>query len=112
MNNKNLTKPIEVLLIEDDPGDVDLTKEIIDNAKIKINLNVVDNGIKALEYLYRRGKYAASVRPDLIMLDLNMPKKDGREVLQEIKSDEQLKSIPVVILTTSNLMGVVFNLIC
>ena len=102
MTNNNSTEPIEVLLVEDDPGDVDLTLEVMNSAKIKINLNVVDDGLKAMEYLRKTGDYADSVRPDLIMLDLNMPKKDGREVLQEIKKDEKLKSIPVVILTTSD----------
>ena len=102
MNTENSTKPIEVLLVEDDPGDVDLTLEVLDNAKIKINLNVIEDGFKALEYLHQRGKYADAIRPDIIMLDLNMPKKDGREVLREIKNDEKLKYIPVVILTTSD----------
>lgn len=95
-------KPVEVLLVEDDPGDVDLTKEALREGKITINLQVVDDGVKAMAYLRQEGSYAGAVRPDLIVLDLNLPKKDGREVLRELKSDEKLKRIPVVILTTSD----------
>lgn len=95
-------KPVEVLLVEDDPGDVDLTKEALREGKITINLQVVDDGVKAMAYLHQEGSYAGAVRPDLIVLDLNLPKKDGREVLRELKTDEKLKRIPVVILTTSD----------
>lgn len=95
-------KPVEVLLVEDDPGDVDLTKEALREGKVAINLHVVDDGVKAMAYLRQEGSYAGEVRPDLIVLDLNLPKKDGREVLGELKSDEKLKRIPVVILTTSD----------
>ncbi len=93
---------IEVLLVEDDPASADLTKETLDGANITVNINVVDDGVKAMEYLYQEGQYAEAVRPDLILLDLNLPRKDGREVLGEIKGNETLKTIPVVILTTSD----------
>ena len=94
-------QPIEILLIEDDPGDVELTTESLEDSKLKINMNVVDDGVKALDYLHHQGEYVDATKPDLIFLDLNMPKKDGREVLSEIKHDEDLKTIPVVVLTTS-----------
>lgn len=92
----------EILLVEDDPGDVDLTREYLDAAKVMLNLNIVDNGMDAVTYLRQEGPYAQAVRPDLILLDLNLPKKNGREVLADIKSDDALKSIPVVVLTTSD----------
>ena len=95
-------KPVEVLLVEDDPGDVDLTKEALAEGKIAVNLHVVDDGVKALAYLRQEGSYVGAVRPDLVVLDLNLPKKDGREVLRDLKNDEALKRIPVVILTTSD----------
>ncbi len=94
-------KRINILLVEDDPGDVELTREGLAAGKILVNLHVVEDGMKALEFLRHQGPYAAAVRPDLILLDLNMPKKDGREVLTEIKADPELRSIPVVVLTTS-----------
>jgi two-component system, chemotaxis family, response regulator Rcp1 len=94
-------RPIEILLIEDNPGDVDLTKEALQDAKVRNRLNVVDDGAKAVDFLYKRGPYADAPRPDIILLDLNLPKKDGRQVLEEIKADPQLAEIPVVILTTS-----------
>lgn len=97
-----LCKPIEILLVEDDPGDVDLTMEALDEAKIKINFNVAENGAEAIAYLRKEGQYAGATLPDLILLDLNMPKKDGREVLCEMQSDENLKFIPVIVLTTSD----------
>jgi two-component system, chemotaxis family, response regulator Rcp1 len=101
--NHNSTdwRPIEILLIEDNPGDVDLTKEALQEAKVRNRLHVVDDGAKAVEFLYKRGEYADAPRPDIILLDLNLPKKDGRQVLVEIKADPQLAEIPVVILTTS-----------
>ena len=92
---------IEVLLVEDSPGDVRLTREAFKDAKVHINLHVASDGFEAMEFLRREGKHANGTRPDLILLDLNLPKKDGREVLQEIKGSPTLKSIPVVILTTS-----------
>jgi two-component system response regulator len=102
MNAESLGRPIEVLLVEDDPADVELTLEVMDRTRLKVQMNVVKDGVEAMEYLRRDGKYTDSIRPDLILLDLNMPRKDGREVLHEIKSDEDLKSISVVILTTSD----------
>lgn len=97
-----IDRPIDVLLVEDDPGDVDLTKESLEEAKVRVSLNVVEDGESALEYLRQEGRYTDATRPDIILLDLNLPGKDGREVLAEIKSDSDLKQIPVVILTTSD----------
>lgn len=94
-------RPIEILLVEDSPGDVRLTKEIFRDGKVLNNLSVVENGVEAMAFLGREGPYANMPHPDLILLDLNLPKKDGREVLAEIKADEKLKRIPVVVLTTS-----------
>lgn len=94
-------KPIEILLVEDNPGDVDLTRNALENSKMRITLHVVGNGEAAMAFLQSRGSNADAPRPDLILLDLNLPRKDGREVLAEIKSDEDLKRIPVVILTSS-----------
>jgi CheY-like chemotaxis protein len=93
--------PIEVLLIEDDPGDVLMTREAFEEHKLRNRLTVVNDGAEALAYLRREGEYADAVTPDLILLDLNLPRRDGREVLAEIKRDEQLCRIPVVVLTTS-----------
>lgn len=93
--------PIEVLLVEDSPGDVRLTREAFKDAKMHINLHVASDGAEAMAFLRREGEHATVPRPDLILLDLNLPKKDGREVLEEIKESPTLKSIPVVILTTS-----------
>jgi len=94
-------QPIEILLVEDSPGDVRLTREAFNDAKVHINLHVASDGTEAMAFLKREGKNANVPRPDLILLDLNLPKKDGREVLEEIKESPTLKSIPVVILTTS-----------
>jgi chemotaxis family two-component system response regulator Rcp1 len=91
----------EILLVEDSPGDVRLTREALKDAKMHINLHVASDGIEAMAFLNREGEYADVRRPDLILLDLNLPRKDGREVLEEIKESPSLKSIPVVILTTS-----------
>jgi chemotaxis family two-component system response regulator Rcp1 len=93
--------PIEVLLVEDSPGDVRLTREALKDAKVHVHLHVVSDGAEAMAFLGREGEHLNSPRPDLILLDLNLPKKDGREVLEEIKESPTLKSIPVVILTTS-----------
>jgi CheY-like chemotaxis protein len=101
MNNGNRLQPIEILLVEDNPADVRLTREALKEGKVYNNLNVVTDGVEAVDFLCRKGKYAKAVRPDLILLDLNLPKKDGREVLKEIKNDEDLKTIPVVVLTVS-----------
>lgn len=101
MDLSALPRPINILLIEDNPGDVRLTVEVFKEAKMKNNLQVTMDGVDALAFLRREGKYAQAPRPDLILLDLNLPKKDGLEVLAEIKNDESLKRIPVVALTTS-----------
>ncbi len=93
--------PIEILLVEDNPGDVRLTKEALKEGKVYSNLHTVKDGVEAMEFLRRKGKYKDVPRPDIILLDLNLPRKDGREVLEEIKSDNELKRIPVVVLTTS-----------
>jgi CheY-like chemotaxis protein len=95
------SKPIEILMVEDNPGDVRLTREALKHGKVSNTMHVVEDGVAALDFLYRRGAYGKAPRPDLILLDLNLPKKNGREVLQEIKQDTHLKTIPVVILTTS-----------
>src|SRR6267143_5534192 len=94
-------EPIEILLVEDSPGDVRLTREAFKDAKVHMNLHVASDGAEAMAFLRREGDYAKVPRPDLILLDLNLPKKDGREVLGEIKESPTLKSIPVVVLTTS-----------
>jgi len=93
--------PIEILLVEDNPGDVRLTKEALKEGKVYSNLHTVKDGVEAMEFLRKKGKYKDVPRPDIILLDLNLPRKDGREVLEEIKSDDNLKRIPVVVLTTS-----------
>jgi CheY-like chemotaxis protein len=93
--------PIEVLLVEDDPGDVLMTREAFEEHKVGNRLTVVPDGAEALAYLRQEGEYANANRPDLILLDLNLPRMDGREVLSAIKKDESLRSIPVVVLTTS-----------
>ncbi len=95
-------KPVDVLLVEDDPGDVLLTQETLLGSKIRTNLHVVSDGVEALAFLRREGTYQGVPRPDLILLDLNMPRKDGREVLADIKQDPDLKTIPVAVLTTSS----------
>jgi CheY-like chemotaxis protein len=101
MTHAGIGRPIEILLVEDNPADVRLTQENFKETKISNNLHVVNDGDEAIDFLRREGKYAHSVRPDLILLDLNLPKKNGREVLEEIKADDKLKRIPVVILTVS-----------
>lgn len=93
---------VEILMVEDNPGDIRLTQEALKEGKMRNNLHVVEDGVEAMAFLRREGKYADKPRPGLILLDLNLPKKDGYEVLKEIKADDYLKSIPVVILTTSN----------
>ena len=101
-DNANSTRLIEILMVEDNPGDVRLTREAMKEGKIGNRLSVVGDGVEALEYLRRQGRFADAPRPDLILLDLNLPRKDGRAVLAEIKSDPALRTIPVVVLTTSN----------
>jgi two-component system, chemotaxis family, response regulator Rcp1 len=94
-------RPVEILLVEDNPGDVRLTIEALRESKVRNNLHQARDGVEAMAFLQREGAFEAAVRPDLILLDLNLPRKDGREVLGEIKADPELKSIPVVVLTTS-----------
>ena len=101
MNENERGRPINILLVEDNPGDIRLTEEAFREGKIRNKLFVVEDGMEAISFLKCEGKYSSVPRPDLILLDLNMPKMDGRQVLSEIKSDENLKRIPVVILTTS-----------
>ena len=93
--------PIEILMVEDNPADSRLAIEALKEAKVRNHMSVVVDGVEAMAFLRREGRYADAPRPQLILLDLNLPKKDGREVLQEIKTDEDLKRIPVVVLTTS-----------
>ena len=101
MNEQERTIPVEILLVEDNPGDVRLTQEALKESKVTNNLSVAEDGVEALAFLKREGKYADAPRPDLLLLDLNLPKKDGRELLEEIKVDDNLRRIPVVVLTTS-----------
>jgi two-component system, chemotaxis family, response regulator Rcp1 len=93
---------VEILLVEDNPGDVRLTQEAFKENRMHNDLHVVDDGVKAMQFLRKEGPYADAVRPDVILLDLNLPRKDGREVLAEIKADDDLRRIPVVVLTTSD----------
>lgn len=97
--------PMEVLLVEDSPGDVRLTKEAFEAANVAVHLNVAADGVEAMAFLRREGIHANAPRPDLTLLDLNMPRMDGRQVLAEIKKDEKLKTLPIVILTTSDSEG-------
>jgi two-component system response regulator len=99
---KNGTKQVEILLVEDNPADVRLVREALKESKILNSLSVVEDGVEAMDFLRKKGKYASSPRPHLILLDLNLPRKNGREVLAEVKSDEKLKRIPVVIMTVSD----------
>jgi two-component system, chemotaxis family, response regulator Rcp1 len=99
---KQMTRPIEILLIEDNPGDVRLTQECLKKSKVANQLNIAEDGVEALAILHREGQYATAPFPDLILLDLNLPRKDGRELLAEIKADKALRRIPVVILTSSD----------
>lgn len=103
MHAMNELKPVDILLVEDDPGDQKLVKISLKDQRIANDLHIVNNGNEALEYLYERGNYSEGVpRPDLILLDLNMPGMNGKELLKLIKSDENLRSIPVIVLTTSD----------
>jgi two-component system, chemotaxis family, response regulator Rcp1 len=99
--DKGACRPIEILMVEDNPGDVRLTVEALKEAKVRNNLHTVEDGVEALAFLRREGRYAEVPRPDLVLLDLNLPKMNGREVLAEIKEDLDLRRIPVVILTIS-----------
>ncbi len=101
MNNQQNGRPIDILLVEDNPGDVRLTQEALKEAKVRNDLHVVSDGVAAIAFLRKQGIYKDVPRPDIILLDLNLPKKSGHEVLTEIKSDDNLKRIPVVMLTVS-----------
>ncbi len=101
-NNVGNGRPIEILLVEDNPADAELTIETLQDSKVHNNVHVAEDGIEALDFLRQENGYSNVPRPDLVLLDLNMPRKDGREVLEEMKSDDNLKTIPVVILTTSH----------
>ena len=101
MNSEPGRKAIDILMVEDNPGDVRLVQEALNDAKVRNPMEVVQDGVEALAFLRRTGQYANAPRPDLILLDLNLPRKDGREVLAEIKADERLRRIPVVVLTSS-----------
>lgn len=96
-----IVKPVEILLVDDNQGDVDLTLEALDEARLRNNVHVARDGVEAMAFLRRLAPFADAPRPDIVLLDLNMPRKDGREVLREIKEDPSLKRIPVVVLTTS-----------
>jgi CheY-like chemotaxis protein len=98
--NTNL-ETIDILLVEDNPGDIDLTREALEEAKVSNRLHVVEDGEQALDFVFRRGRFADAPRPDLILLDLNLPKRDGREVLEEIRTDANVTEIPILILTSS-----------
>ena len=102
MSVKVKERPLEILLVEDNLADVRLLAEVLKEGKDYNRMNVVTNGVEAMSYLNRKGKFSDAPRPDIILLDLNLPKKDGREVLKEIKSDKKFKRIPVVVLTTSD----------
>jgi two-component system, chemotaxis family, response regulator Rcp1 len=102
MKTSNGGRPIEILLVEDNPGDVRLTVEALKDGKVSNRLHVAMDGVEALAFLRQEGPHAGAPRPDVILLDLNLPKKDGREVLAEIKADDHLRRIPVVVLTTSS----------
>jgi CheY-like chemotaxis protein len=98
---KRSSRPVEVLLVEDNPGDVRLTQEAFKDGRMLVNLTVACDGVEAMDILNRRGKYGDAPVPDLILLDLNLPRKNGREVLTEIKSNDELRRIPVIVMTTS-----------
>ena len=102
MVTRSLPKHVEILLVEDSPADILLTREAFEQNKIMNPIHVAEDGIRAMDFLHKRGEYASAPRPDLILLDLNLPRKNGREVLAEIKSDPELKKIPIVVLTTSS----------
>jgi CheY-like chemotaxis protein len=101
MSTQAIAKPVEILLVEDNPGDILLTVEALKEGKVYNNLSVAKDGVEAMAFLYRKGRHADAPRPDLILLDLNLPKKGGREVLAELKQDFNLRRIPVIVLTTS-----------
>ncbi len=102
MSTEEDAEALEVLLVEDDPGDVVLITEAFEHNKVNNRLHVVADGVEALQFLRKEAPYEDAVEPDLVLLDLNLPRKDGREVLEEVKSDPELKHIPVIVLTTSS----------
>lgn len=101
MNHQEMARPVDILLVEDNPADVRLTREALREGKVRNNLHVMQDGQEALDFLFQKGRYTQAPRPDIVLLDLNLPKKDGREVLAEIKSSPRLRTIPVTILTIS-----------
>ena len=105
MNNQTTHRPKDILLVEDGPGDARLANEALKEVKARSNLHVVDDGVEAMAFLRREGKYSDAARPDLILLDLNLPKKDGWEVLTEVKADPSLRSIPVIVFSVSKTEG-------
>lgn len=109
MNQQDMNKPINILLVEDNPSDIRLTQEAFKDGKISNILNIVTDGEEAVMYLKKEEKFSQAITPDIILLDLNLPKKDGREVLTEIKSDDNLRCIPVIILTTSSAQQDIIN---
>ena len=109
MTQQSRRRAIEILLVEDNPGDVRLTREAFADARVSNNLSVVGDGEQAMAFLRRQGDYAGAPRPDLILLDLNLPRKSGREVLEDVKSDPELLSIPIVVMTTSEAEGDILN---
>jgi CheY-like chemotaxis protein len=102
MPNATRGEPIEILLIEDSPDDADLTVDVLREGRIYNRVTVIEDGVEAMAYLRREGRHASAIRPDLILLDLNLPRKNGREVLAEIKQDPELRRIPVVVMTSSD----------
>jgi len=109
MTQPSRRRAIEILLVEDNPGDARLTREAFADAEVSNNLSVVGDGEQAMAFLRRQGDYAGAPRPDLILLDLNLPRKSGREVLEDVKSDPELLSIPIVVMTTSEAEGDILN---
>ena len=109
MTDTHCGRLVEILLVEDNPGDVRLTQEVFKEAKILNHLNVVGDGVDAMAFLRREGGFADVVRPDIVLLDLNLPRKSGRDVLEEIKGDPALRNIPIVVLTTSRAEQDVLN---
>lgn len=101
MNHKDFNSPLEILLVEDSPDDIFLFKEVLKDTKMNIKLSVATDGRNALDFIFKKGEYTTAPTPEIILLDLNLPKVDGREVLDIIKSDEEIKMIPVIVLTTS-----------
>ena len=101
MTHRNVSRPIEILLVEDSPSDAELTTEALKDLQVRSRVSTVEDGVQAMEFLRRQGRYARAPRPDLILLDLQMPRKDGREVLEELARDPDLSAIPVAVMTLS-----------